>query len=107
MRFYQFQAGCDGLAFQSQILTDLRLCHVFQHIDDGLKINLAAGNLAVAMLAPLQDKIIRGNRHPEALIIHRLQPVLNIFNIFEIIHGLRISNLSSQLQKLHGKRGRI
>lgn len=109
MGFHQFQPWRYGSASQSQsqILSDLRLCHVFQHIDDGFKINIPAGKLVVAVLTPLQHQIIRGNSGPEALVIHRLQPCLNIFNIFEIFHGLRISNLSSQLQNLHGKRGGI
>ncbi len=105
MRVHEFQPGRGRFPVQTMSFGEFNARQGFEHIEHGFLIDLAIGNLLIAMITRLKDQIIRRNGVPEALVIHRLQPCLNVINIFKWPHDLKLSRGVRPTQIWQAKRG--
>lgn len=73
--------------------------HGFKDTQNGCLIDLAIADLLIAMRTGLQVQLKRRDSSPKALIVHWLQPCLNVINISEFSHGFKVSRCDSVMQK--------
>lgn len=95
---YKLQPGCDGAALEAKPRRQFKARHVFEDIEHASLIDQPFRDLLIAMRARLKRQIIGRNGGPKALVIHRLQPRIDILHVSEFSHETRISNRDSAMQ---------
>jgi len=103
MALHQLQPGCGQAPMQIINFREFNARQIFEALQNERLLDLAGGNLLVAMFTRLQRQIIRGNGKPEAGIIHWLQPLFHIVNKPKFSHCKRLAKPDSRAQIFRGK----
>ena len=77
------------------------------HTEHCRLIGSATGDIAVAMPSILKSEIVRRNRDPKPLVIHRAKPFFDVVYVSELSHEVRIPKLNPTMQKTSQRECRI
>ena len=104
--FDQLQPRRHGAAFEVKLRRQFKPCDVFEDIENACLGNDPGRDLLVAVLLALGYEIKWRDGDPKALIIHRLQPLVDVLHVSEFSHGTRISDRDSLTQIFPPNQGR-